>query len=101
MSTKAHANLGVHDDGKFERTAILMRKGTTTSLDVLREDGTLLCRLNISEFGSDTMYEGNVDVIINPVTQTARFGAWQNGVRVVDKETVAITAHSVAINKRT
>lgn len=98
--TNAEAIVSTREDKGSTRTAIILKKGGTTSLDILTHDGRLLCRLNISEFNTDTIYQGNVDVIVNPLEQSVRFGAWQNGVRVVDKETIAIAAHSVAINKR-
>ncbi|MEI6047245.1 MAG: hypothetical protein WCS37_23130 [Chloroflexota bacterium] len=58
----------------FTRTALKLTSGVAGSIDVLKPDGTPLCRLNISYFGDGS---GNVDVIPGDLTITAL--AWDNG----------------------
>lgn len=55
------------------RTAIRVTPEEPASVDVVAADGSLLCRLNIFDFGDGA---GNVDVIIDPDKQSASQLRW-------------------------
>lgn len=59
----ARATVGEVESDGFVRTSILMKEGTTESIDVMGQSGNRLCRLNISEYDLGT--GGNVDVILD------------------------------------
>jgi hypothetical protein len=63
----------------WERTAIILKdNGKAGSIDVVTEDGTLVCRLNISAIPEKDW--ANVDIIVNPAEgQYGRLLAWDNG----------------------
>ena len=95
MSADSQAQVSTRDDGKHVRTAITIEPGKLASLDILRSDGSLLCRLNIGAFPDRG---GTVDVILNPSEQRGTFLAWHNGCPQVREETKqGTTVHAVGI----
>lgn len=98
-SKKALTLVGTRDDGTFQRTAIFMKAGSTESIDIVAADGTLFCRINVSEFEDGN--RGNVDVILEPARQSACMTAYANAKRFVHGVIENSAVHSVAINKRT
>lgn len=70
---------------------------SSASVDVLRADGSLLCRLNMFEFPKEC---GDVDVILDPTRQVGRFLAWRDGVHIVDSPCPGTTALAVDIRPR-
>ena len=64
----------------FTRTALKLTSGVAGSIDVLKPDGTPLCRLNITCFGDGN--GGNVDVI-PPGDLTITALAWDKGTGIL------------------
>ncbi|MEI7557206.1 hypothetical protein [Candidatus Chlorohelix sp.] len=67
----------------FTRTALKLTSGVAGSIDVLKPDGTPLCRLNISYFGEGR--GGNVDVI-PPSDLTITALAWDKGTGILRQQ---------------
>ncbi len=89
VSTNERSGIGA----PFRRTAIQLTE-SITSIDVLAVDGTLMCRLNLGDFGGGN---GNVDVILEP-PQRGTFLAWHKGQESLRHSTPEGTAvHAVAI----
>jgi hypothetical protein len=78
---------------KDERLAIVIKSGTTESVDCVDENGKLLMRLNIADFGGGL---SNVDVIFKPrEVSTNLVKSWFNGDRIYD---VKIKAQLVSVS---
>jgi len=76
-----------------------MPQGKTSgrSLEIRRPDGSLLCKINVFDFGEG---RGDVDVILTP-DQRGRFLAWDKGIPQVNRETVeGTTVHAIDIKPR-
>ena len=93
----AQASLTTRVDNNFNRTAIVMQKDNITSLDILCEDGTLFCRLNLTEF--KTNGRGCVDVIISD-SQAARMTAYANGNRTQHPVVEGSKVHAIVISPK-
>lgn len=93
----ARATLRDSSDGKFIRTGIVVGEGRIVSLDLLRGDGSLLCRLNVL---SSSDGGGSVDTILGQ-EQRGTFMAWAGGVAIVNTVTpTGTTVHTVVIKRR-
>jgi len=92
------AKVSTRDDGKFRRTAIHIRDDGSclASVDVIGLDGSLVCRLNLFDFGNE---EACVDVILNETCQQGRFFALDKGRTQVSIPTIfGTTVHTVVIS---
>jgi len=87
----------MRDGTPCTRTAIQLGEACT-SVDVLARDGSLLCRLNLFDFGAQG---GNVDVILGE-QQRGTLLAWHKGAEDIRHATPAgTTVHAVAIGSHT
>lgn len=83
------------------RTAIVVKTTTATCLDLVTEDGTLICRLNVTTVTKPAGEKewANVDIIVNPAEeQYGRLLAWDNGRTVHDIEMKGNTVLATEIN---
>lgn len=93
-SARADIVDSAHGPDDFVRTGIVIAAGRITSLDILREDGSLLARVNIGAWAGGG---GSVDTIIGQ-GQRGTFKAWQNGIPTVNAQTPeGTTVHTVVI----
>lgn len=102
MSKDVRAKIGTNDDSKFVRTAIEIAPGKGASIDIVTETGQLMCRINLMQFEqeSDNELRGNVDIIIDPKTQTGTFLCWKEGSEQMRHTTSDVSVHAVAINSK-
>lgn len=84
------------DDG-FRRTAIIVpnHPEQATSIDVVTTDGHLLCRLNI--FAKPDRSWGDVDVILDPESQSGTFIAWRAGEQIACEPLPGVSVYAVNI----